>query len=235
MIMIDFNRRTFVTMSVGSVAALGFPRFAVAAAQCAPAGQRAFLPDHLTVDCASRQNFHAFRTYPDDLGLAGVVSMMPVSGKLGSYNAGNLFLFPWLKPAGQKLEAKQHKTWPSVAPTSTTLYTAAKPIPNATLPVDEYFCRFVLQAPWTSFIGFQVDIPFSKAEGTQHWFGNVEKLADGKGVGIDWTSSNLNKPWFDGSSSIPDSDTCNGNAWRRIIVDGINQASAGVCYPAALR
>jgi len=54
-------------------------------------------------------------------------------------------------------------------------------------------------------------------------------LIDGKGVGIAWTSSNLNAPWFGGSQWIPNSDPCNGNAWRALIIDGLNQASVGLC------
>jgi hypothetical protein len=30
-------------------------------------------------------------------------------------------------------------------------------MPGATLPPDEYFLRYVLMAPWKSFIGFLVD------------------------------------------------------------------------------
>jgi hypothetical protein len=79
------------------------------------------------------------------------------------------------------------------------------------------------------FIGFQVDVPYSKVEGRFDWFTNVPKLADGKGVGIDWTSSNLNHPWFGGSRFIPNKDTCYGAAWRKLIVDGLMQASTPSC------
>ena len=54
-------------------------------------------------------------------------------------------------------------------------------------------------------------------------------VADGKPVGIEWTSSNMNRPWFGGSQWIPNTDNCKGNAWRALIIDGLNQASVGAC------
>ena len=65
----------------------------------------------------------------------------------------------------------------------------------------------------------------------RNWRGspNVDKLADGGAIGINWTSSNLNRPGFGGSSCIPNTDACNGNAWRKVIVDGLNQASVAAC------
>jgi hypothetical protein len=230
----QFSRRAFVSAGVAGAAMLCAPRLAgAAAAQCSAKGLRPFLPERLTVDCASRQNFKTFRTSSDFLGLAGVVSMTFVSGRFGSYPAGNLFLFPWLKPAGQALAKKQGKQWPTVVPANTTHYTSGAPIPDSTLPVDEYFCRYVLRAPGTSFIGFGVDVPFSKAQGRLDWFANAD-LADGAAVGIDWNSPNLNGPWFDGEGWIPDDQTCNGATWRRLIVDALHQASAGVCYAGPL-
>jgi len=169
-------------------------------------------------------NFRLFRKNPESLGLAGVVSMTFVRGALGSYSAGNLFLFPWLKPKG----SAQGIVWPSVAPTDATQFVQASPIPNAFLPPDEFFCGLVLKAPASNFIGFELDAPFQSRQKLA-WVTNVEKLADGGAVGINWTSSNLNRPWFGGSSSIPNTDACNGNAWRKVIVDGLNQASVAAC------
>jgi hypothetical protein len=188
-------------------------------------GLPGFLPNSLSVDCASRQNFNLFRKNTDYLGLAGVVSMASISGGLGSYQAGSLFVFPWLKPKGRASE----RTWAALLPINGVRSVSAKPIPDATLPVDEYFCSFRLQAPSSKFIGFQVDVPYSAVEGRFDWFTNVDKLADGDGVGIDWTSSNLNDRWFDGSRFIPDEDQCNGSAWRKLIVDGLSKAAAGLC------
>jgi hypothetical protein len=221
----SLSRRTFVGMSVASVSAICLPQVAGAAeppAQCVSSGLP-FLPNRLTVSCASRRNFRAFRQNSDYLGLAGVVSMTFVRGRLGSYEAGNLFLFPWIKPKGKG------KAWPAAVPTNATLFVNSSPIPDATLPVDEYFCRFVLQAPWASFIGFQLDKPFSASDARLAWFSNADKLADGQGVGIDWTSANLNNPWFGGSNWIPNSDMCSGKAWRQLIVDGLQQTSVGAC------
>jgi hypothetical protein len=220
----SLSRRTFVGMSVAGVSAIFLPQVAGAqtAAQCVSSGLP-FLPNRLTVSCASRRNFRAFRQNSDYLGLAGVVSMTFVRGSRGTYEAGNLFLFPWVKPQGKG------RAWPAVVPTDATLFVNASPIPDETLPPDEYFCRVVLQAPWTSFIGFQLDNPFSPSDARLAWFSNLDKLADGQGVGIDWTSANLNNSWFGGSHWIPDSQTCSGKAWRKVIVDGLHQASVGTC------
>jgi hypothetical protein len=225
----SLSRRTFVGMSLVSFSAICMPQLAAAAgtqAQCVTGGLP-FLPNRLTVNCAAARNFRAFRQNSDYLGLAGVVNMTSVRGKLASYEAGSLFLFPWLKPKGRALG--QGRAWPAVVPTDATLFVNSSPIPDATLPPDEYFCRVVLQAPWTAFIGFQIDKPFSQSDGRLAWFTNVGKLADGQGVGIDWTSANLNNLWFGGSQWIPESETCSGKAWRQVIVDGLNQASVGAC------
>jgi hypothetical protein len=191
-------------------------------------GLPAFVPNRLTVDCATRRNFVIYRKNAAYMGLAGVVSMTYVKGKYGEYPAGNLFLFPWLNDKGQAFGTA--KDWQTVVPTSMTRFVAAAPIPNWRLPLDEYFCRLVLVAPWQSFIGFRVDAPFpGNNNPLRPWRTNVDKLADGKPVGIEWTSSNMNAPWFGGSQWIPPTDDCKGNAWRKLIIDGINQASVGLC------
>jgi hypothetical protein len=222
----DLSRRAFVEMSLGGAAVGCLWPLPAAAQQCVVGGLPGFLPNALTVDCASRRNFQAFRKYPEYLGLAGAVNMTFVQTSGRSYPAGSLFLFPWLKPKGQALK---DRTWPAVVPVNATQVANSTPIPNAALPLDEYFCRFVLQAPWTSFIGFQVDKPHTKAHANWDWFTNVDKLADGAGVGIDWTSSNLNNPWFGGSRWIPSTSTCGGKAWRDLIVAGLNAAAVAAC------
>ena len=223
--MSTFSRRAFLGASLIAVETLRHPFTALAAPQCVTAPLPPFLPNRLTVDCAARLNFRLLRKNPNLVGLTGVVSMTFVRGKLGSYTAGNLSLFPYLK---QKAVGK-NVALACVAPTSATQYVQANPIPDETLPLDEYFCRFVVQAPWTSFIGFTVDEPFSAIDARLAWLSNTGALADGKGVGIDWTSSNLNDPWFGGSRFIPNTEDCNGKAWRQVIADGLMQASAGVC------
>jgi hypothetical protein len=216
-----FNRRAFIGASLAVAGTLRQTVSAIAAPQCVTGPLPGFLPNRLTVDCASRMNFRLFRKNPGYLGLAGVVSMTFVRGKHGSYTAGNLFLFPWLKPKGRV----QKVAWPSVMPTDATRFVQASPIPNNFLPLDDHFCSFVLEAPSSNFIGFALDAPFEKGREKLPWVTNVKKLADGGPVGINWTSSNLNRSWFGGSSAIPNSDTCNGKAWRKVIVDGLNQAS----------
>jgi hypothetical protein len=219
-----FGRRAFLGMSVGAVSMLRHPLSAAAQTpECVPGGMAQFLPQRLNVDCASRQNFQLFRKNSGDVGLAGVVSMSYVRGKLGSYDAGSMILFPWLKPKGQSRAAL-----PAVVPVNSTQFVSSGPIPDGSLPVDEYLCYVRLQAPITMFIGFQVDVPYGQSEARFDWFSNA-RLADGKGVGIDWTSSNLNHPWFGGSRYIPSKGTCNGAAWRKLIVDGLTQASTGLC------
>jgi hypothetical protein len=220
------HRRTFVGLSVAGLSTIALPpalHAATAAMQCVTGPLPSFLPTMLSVDCASKRNFQLFRRSPDDLGLAGVVSMTFVRGSQGSYPAGNLFLFPWIKPKGQG------KNLPAAMPLSAAQWVNATPVPDATLPVDEYFLRFVLKAPWASFIGFLVDNPHSASDAKLDWFSNVDKLADGKGVGIDWTSHNLNNSWFGGSHWIPGTDTCQGKAWRSLVVAGLKQASVATC------
>jgi hypothetical protein len=220
------NRRTFFGLSVGGLSAIGLPsslHAATAAAQCVTGPLPSFLPTMLSVDCASKRNFQLFRRSPDDVGLAGVVSMTFVQGSQGSYQAGNLFLFPWVKPKAQG------KSVAAAMPLNATQWVNAAPVPDATLPIDEYFLRFVLQAPWSSFIGFLVDNPYSASDAKLDWLSNADKLADGKGVGIDWTSHNLNGPWFGGSTWVPPTDTCQGKAWRSLVVAGLQRASAAAC------
>jgi hypothetical protein len=224
--MARLSRRGFVTTSMAGIAIASLPAPFAKAAQCVSGGLPGFLPNSLTVDCASRRNFQLFRQYPDLLGLAGVVSMSFVRGKYGSYPAGDLFLFPWLNPKAQKLTGK---TWPTYVPVNGTQLMSSNPIPNTYLPLDQYFCSYVLQAPWQSFIGFEVGKPYTGDDARRDWFSNVDKLADGAGIGIDWTSHNLNGPWFGGSNWIPKDDTCSGKAWRQLIIAGLDQASTGTC------
>lgn len=221
--MAEINRRTFVGASVAGVSALGLPSPLHAAAQCISGSLPSFQPTWLSVDCASKRNFQAFRRNSDALGLTGVVSMTLVRGSQGTYPAGNLFLFPWLKPKGQG------KNFSAVMPINATQFVDATPIPNSTLPLDEYFLRFVLKAPWASFIGFKVDKPYSDSEAPRAWCSNVDRLGDGEGVGIDWTSHNLNGPWFAGSNWIPDADACGGKAWRSLVTAGLQQAAVRAC------
>jgi hypothetical protein len=222
----ELHRRTFVGLAVGGLSTVALPptlHAATTAAQCVTGTLPSFLPTTLSVDCASKRNFQLFRRNPEIIGLTGVVSMSFVKGSQGSYPAGNLFLFPWLKPKGQG------KNVAAAKPLNTTQWVSAVPVPDATLPIDEYFVRYVLQAPWNAFIGFLVDNPYSASDAQLDWFSNVDKLADGSGVGIDWTSHNLNGPWFGGSHWIPGTDDCQGSAWRNVVAAGLKQASVAAC------
>jgi hypothetical protein len=223
----SLTRRGFLVSSIVTAATLRQSIAGAASSQCVTGALPGFLPTRLTVDCASQRNFQVFRQNTAYLGLTGVVSMTTVRGKFGTYSAGNLFLFPWLKPKGRALGVA--KAWGAMMPTDLTQSAAASPIPVATLPLDEYFCRIVLQAPWPYFIGFGVDEPLPSHQPQFAWFSNVDKLADGKGIGIEWGSANLNRPWFGGSAYIPATDDCNGSAWRQVIVDGLNRASVPAC------
>jgi hypothetical protein len=232
-IMGQVDRRSFLRASAGALTLASFPELAFAQTAptppvaCVTSGLPPFLPSRLTVDCASKVNFAVYRKNAAYMGLAGCVSMTTVQGKYGVYTAGNLFLFPWLNKKGQAYGAA--KDWQTAMPTSATALMAAPPIPNWRLPLDEYFIRYRLVAQPASFIGFRVDAPFNLQDSRRPWFTNVEKLADGLPVGIGWNSSNLNQPWFGGSRFIPSGADCNGNKWRALIIDGLNQASANGC------
>jgi hypothetical protein len=224
------DRRSFLRASAGALTFAAIPEIALAqtrAGACVTSGLPAFLPNRLTVDCASKANFAIYRQNAAYMGLAGCVSMTTVQGKYGTYPAGNLFLFPWLTKKGQALGAA--KNWGSVMPTSLTASIAAAPIPNWRMPLDDYFIGYRLVAQPGMFIGFRVDAPFNRQDARRPWYTNVDKLADGKPIGIGWTSSNLNAPWFGGSRWIPGTADCNGSKWRALIIDGVNQASSAAC------
>src|SRR5262245_1147366 len=95
-----FHRRAFLGASLGALSSLCVGDKARAAI-CVTSGLPAFLPTQLTVDCASRSNFRLYRKNSAYMGLVGVVNMTYLRNKYGAFEAGNLFLFPWLKPKGQ--------------------------------------------------------------------------------------------------------------------------------------
>ena len=78
----EIDRRAFVGMSLAGASALCISP-ALAATQCVTGPLPGFLPNSLTVDCASKRNFQSFRQNPDYLGLACVVSMTMVRGGIG--------------------------------------------------------------------------------------------------------------------------------------------------------
>lgn len=228
--MSTLNRRAFMLASVAALSATtSIVRAAPAPApRCSsPSVPAAVVPNRLLVDCASRRNFRLFRANPDYVRLTGVVTLNVVQGKLGTYPAGLMMLFPQLTPKGVALGAS--RAWPSYITTGTNMQMSqVDAIRNLMLPPDDYFCRLVLQAPWTSMLGFSVDAPTTLQPG-QTWLAEVDALGDGKGVNIDWSSASLNAPWFAGRSWIPADRECDGKAWRRVIADGVSQASVGLC------
>lgn len=226
--MTHYDRRAFFGLTAGALSVLHNPQAALAQTQkiCVTSGLPEFLPARLTVDCASRKNYTIFRANSRYMGLAGAVNMTWVRGRYGGYEAGNLFLFPWLKEKGRALGPT--KAWGSVIPLSSTQTMRKEPINRWLIPLDEHFCRYCIDVPWESFIGFRVDVAFDIADSRRPWYSN-SKLADGRTWGIGWNSSNLNGPWFGGSRWIPDNDQCKGASWRKLIIDGLMQASAGAC------
>src|SRR5437764_14596647 len=124
--MSGLSRRAFLGTSLIAIETLRQP-VAAWAAQCVTGGLPGFLPNRLTVDCASRVNFRTFRQNPSYLGLAGVVSMTFIRGSRGTYPAGNLFLFPWRKPKAAALGPG--KVWNCAMRTGTALSAAGSPRP----------------------------------------------------------------------------------------------------------
>jgi hypothetical protein len=219
------NRRAFLGASLGAASSLWLGGTA-RALTCVTSGLPAFLPAQLTIDCASKFNFRLFRKNTKYMGLACVVNQTYVRNKFGAFEAGNLFLFPWLKPAGV---AQTGKVWGSLMPVSLTQSMAREPIKGSALPLDEYFCQVIMGIAPNQFIGCLIDVPYSSLEARFAWFDNP-KLADGSPAGFDWHSSNLNNVWFGGSRMIPDDTTCNGVYWRKLIVNAVSSGStAAAC------
>ena len=102
--MLGLDRRSFLA-SAGAFSTALLPGASLAQTACVTSGLPPFVPNRLTVDCATRRNFALYRKYAPYQGLTGVVSMTYVKGKYGEYPAGNLFLFPWLNAKGARLPA----------------------------------------------------------------------------------------------------------------------------------
>jgi len=212
--MTGLNRRTFFGISAGGLSALHAQSAALAAL---PAGlfnppSRAF------VEQASALNLRLFLQNKDTLGLIGLLSMKPVEGKLGSYGRDALFLFPFTRAASNSNLQAFLPGHSAVEPVIGTV-----PMAPGGLPPDDYLCHYVLNVPPQSFISFSVGIPFSRGAAKREWHTNVDNIG-GASIGIGWTSSNLNHPWFAGSHWIPDRD--DGAHWRARIIEGLRQAAA---------
>jgi hypothetical protein len=207
------SRRSFLAISAGGFCAIHSADTALAAMQVGSIES----PVSLRINLANALNFRLFAQNTSTLGLTAVMAMRPVDGGLGSYPSSSLFLFPFSRDAASARELA-HLPGPDAA--SPLIQTA--PMTTLGLPPDEVFCHYVLKAPWQKFISCTLDAPIAREIGTSPWHSNVE--IGGMAIGIRWTSSNLNHPWFAGSRWIPESD--DGQVWRARIIDGVRRAAA---------
>jgi hypothetical protein len=209
------SRRKFLATSAGC--------FCACACACASAAladlkvSATDTPVSLRVSLANALNFRSFAQNRSTLSLTAVMAMRPVDGELGRYPSSSLLLFPFNRDATSKCEPA-HLPGPDAA--SPLIKTA--PMTTLGLPPDEFFCHYVLKAPWQSFISCTLDAPVAREIGTWPWHNNVE-IGEAT-IGISWTSSNLNHPWFAGSRWIPEND--DGQIWRSRIIDGVRRAAA---------
>lgn len=213
------TRRGFSGFSLAGLSTIVLPSQLRAALPC---GGYA-VPSRLSIPCASRQNFRLFRQNSSQMGLVGVVNIVNAGG---AFDAGTMFLYPWLKLAGQGL---RNSVAAAALPSDPWQSFPARFIPDASLPQDQYLCRYVLNLPWQCFIAFSVDIPPANEHAQTAWRTSIPKLSDGAAVAIDWTSSTLNPTWFAGSHVIPDQAACNGSAWRAAITKAVDQAATASC------
>jgi len=210
------NRRAFFAISAGGLCAFHCTSKVAAAVPF----EVASLSSPARIDLANALNFRLFIRSKNTLGLTAVMAMRPVDGTLGNYPAGSLFLFPFMRGASN---ANESAFLPGTSVASPLIETA--PMMTLGLAPDEFFCHYVLKAPWQSFIGCALDAPIAREIGPGPWHSNVT-IGD-ETIGVCWTSSNLNDRWFDGSRWIPESD--DGNAWRARIVQGVRHAATMTC------
>jgi hypothetical protein len=210
------SRRAFFAISVGGLCVVRSAGAAFAALQLDAVGA----PASARISLANALNFRSFVLHKETLGLTAVMAMQPVEGGLGRYPAGSLFLFPFKRDVSGPDQ-------PAFLPGSGAASPLVTTVPMTTLGLapDEFFCHYVLKAPWQSFISCALDTPIACEIGIWPWHSNVA-IGD-ETIGIRWTSSNLNNPWFDGSRWIPESD--HGKAWRARIIDGVRRAAAMTC------
>jgi hypothetical protein len=217
--MSTIDRRALLGASIGGLAVLG-NKAALAALQCATVN----VPSRLTVDCSVARNLQLFLERENLFGLTGLVSMATFNGDLGSYVAGSMFVYPWLKSKNQGRDlAAEMRHYQAFLPGPI----GANPLPNMGVPLDEQFCIYGLQAPPQDFIGFSIDVP-RMAHAKLPWYSVVDGVGK-RTVGVDWASDNLNGRWFGGSRAIPGGSDCNGQQWRSLIVDGLRRAATMAC------
>ena len=192
-----YDRRAFLGLTAGALSVLHNPLTALAET-CVTSGLPEFLPARLTVDCASRKNYNIFRANSGYMGLAGAVNMTWVEGKYGRYEAGNLFLFPWLKDKGRAFGP--NKVWGSGIPSSDTQTMAISPINKWLLPLDGHFWRYCIQAPWR-FIGFGSIL--RSASTTRNSPGLPTASSPTAHLGHRLEQQQPHGPWFGGSRWFP--------------------------------
>ena len=91
------------------------------------------------------------------------------------------------------------------------------------LPPDEYCCNYLLGVPRENFISFSLGKPFVNGAQNHPWQGNL--ALRGTTVGVGWTSSNLNHPWFAGSRWIPERGA--GAHWRARVIADLRRLASG--------
>jgi hypothetical protein len=207
------SRRAFLATSAGGICAIHSASTAVAALQDGSIDA----PVSVRISLANALNFRLFTQNKETLGLTALMVMRPVEGKLASYSTGSLLLFPFTRDAADACG-------PAFLPGPDTASPLIKTAPMTTLglPPDEFFCHYVLKAPWQSFVSCTLDAPVAREIGTSPWHSNL--VSGDVTVGLRWTSSNLNHPWFAGSRWIPES--VDGQVWRARIIDGVRRAAA---------
>jgi hypothetical protein len=208
------SRRAFFVMSVGGLSSFR----AQGVAMAAPLPSTIEFTRRANIDYASALNLDLFLQDMDTRGLVGLLSVTPVHGERGGYDAGALFLFPFKHDASSP-------EFPGFLPgarAAAPLIEAAAMTPGG-LPPDDYYCSFVLKAPRDGFIAISIGAPFMRGAQKRPWHTNVDGIR-GRSIGIGWTSSNFNHPRFGGSHWIPDSGS--GKIWRARIIDSIRRVAA---------
>jgi hypothetical protein len=207
------SRRAFLAASAGGFGVIHSANIALAALQIGSIDS----PVSLRIGLANALNFRLFTQNRETLGLTALMAMRPVEGKLASYPTGSLLLFPYTHDASGAYG-------PAFLPGPDAARPLIKTAPMTTLglPPDEFFCHYVLNVPWQSFISCTLDAPVAREIGTWPWHNDAE--IGSTTIGIRWTSSNLNHPWFAGSRWIPEND--DGQVWRERIIDGVRRAAA---------
>ena len=209
--MFDLSRRTFFAISAGGVSALNAdPSSALLIQRSTTSIPSAHL------ELANALNLRVFSASKGTLGLAGLMSMRAANGEFGRYDDASLLLFPFKRG----LANRDPPAFLAGSDTTRSII-AAVAMDAGGLAADEYFCHFVLKAAPESFIGFELGTPFPRSASRWPWRSNVE--IGSNVVGMHWTSSNLNHPWFAGSRWIPDDEY--GRVWRSRIIEGLRRAA----------